>query len=474
MRLDFILSTPTALEGINEHVMTLVSNCAEMSNSNHIVVVEAKDAQEAARYCSFIRVLRRQLVPGLDLSPMHVQTLFGANGKLFWQFEFFVEFTKNFERTIDGTVNGWELDVETGRQTQITLSDVGVYSKNNLRPTCAFYKLSDQFFEILEKTRGPEENAIFGETLFGKSRGECFDETLHDKLGALIFFNRTNGNVKAAQYFQEVFLLAASTGRRVIGYRWDARAHKRKTKIELVWFFSDTWRGLSSKTMMAVDLTYQSFSTVVPFLKYHVDRFLMGIKPKESVFLTATDFVELDRANYAHRLEEYINDRIPRMKQTMDWRTLAKPAIEEFKIPQLTKVYERFRRVDFLLDRHDEENINQVRAIYSTPETDMIAFVAKRLDSEKKQRFSELFQETLPLETSATGRGSLASFQNRVVVTFGEEVYAFLEEIKTLRKKGIYASETLFVDVEGFCAEEKVKLTLVFVGLMKKKNTIHH
>lgn len=473
MRLDLVLSEVDSIKDIANSLVPVIESCSLMANSNHIVIVEANTASEAARYCSFLRVLRRQLVPGLDLEPFHVTTILGElSKKRFFEFQFLVRYSKYIEVDPNNQINGWSLNVTTGRVSPLAYTNKSCSQDYINGNTCARYRLREDFFSILKRTAGPKEKVLFGQTLFDQQSGECYDENLHNHLSKYIFQNRTNGNVTASQYFQEIYLLAETTRRRVVGYQWESHQDGTSNDVIVTWLFQGEVGDDKRLWSRTVDLNYANFDKVVPFIKKHVDRFLEGIAVTSTLGQRTTDLVDSDRLTFARKLEKYIEETIPSMSKKLDWNALALPKVSAFKVPELTMVFEKYKHITLLLDSQDEAKIAQVSALYETVTTALTVFISDRLDTKGRERYESFFSRILPPPSGLERKEFYPFFgdpkrRSTVVSVFGEEFYEFQKQFKGLSKVGVYVNETLFIDVGGFMCKEKKDLTLVCVGLMR-------
>lgn len=477
MRFDLILSETNTVEEIAGPASDLVQHCRNVGNSNHVILVEAKTPALAARYCSFVRILRRQCVPGLELylSRLKVHKSKQSDRK-FFEFTFNAQYNPPVNISIENDINGFRHDVKTGRLYQLSWENKDWTPEFKRFLTCSSYQLTQDFFSILERTSGEFELELFGDTLFEDTKGECYDDHLHEKMRLYACSNRTRGNLTAAHYFQEVFLLAETTGRRLVGYCWDKTDLIGGGRVELTWLFKGASGVGPDSIPRTVDVNYESYDKIVPFMIPMVERFLVNIRPEPGRYVTWMTFIEDDRKRFESDLLTLMPKYCPELVETPNWKRLATPSFETFKIPELTKVYERYENITFMFDNDDEAKITQVRALYNSDTTDMITFIEDHLGAEKRKQYEYLFSKILPAPSADRLQPKL-SFnpffgdyrrKSTIVSVFGEEVYRFQKDIQVLKKAGAYANEVLFIDVKGFVNNEITDLTLVCVGIMKK------
>lgn len=492
MRIDLIIKDPEdadTLAFVSHKIIQERSSSPYRDSSYQMLFVEASSIKEVGKYCSFIAALRRQLVPGMEFKIAEIKQIVDTEeDRCFYAITLATAYGIKPKPAGGMMVSGNNRFVDIGEsEVAGKILDRGSVFSTIDNLSFERYVLSADFFDRLSTTLTPAQHRLFGQDLFKTRQGQCVNFKLEDQLGFTGFLNMTPGNVTAEAYFQEIVTLGRTTGRKIVGYSWDFDG---RYGIELTWFYQedphprfgpgDVFKDGYNK---CVYTPISDADVIRPFAASMVERFFGQIEhlalTKHESYAIVTKKIEDTAAEFV----KLLNTELSPPPNPMDWKALAGlKSLAPFSMPILTAVYQKYKHVMLLLRNDHEAQISQIRTLYSSDTTDLLVFVADRLDVNKRRTFEYIFEYIMPSPSVERKKKSKdyidvrpffgnPSHKTTLVSVFGEEFYQFQKEFKQLAKAGAYVNETVFIDVEGFANREKADMTLVCVGVMKKVET---
>lgn len=498
MRVDYIFEKDPSQEYART-VKTAIDRVLLASRfygtSRYAVVVETNNLDTAVRYSSAFLTMRRQLFPGLtffleeafekQFDPGHFTVLvFQAN-----------HHTSDFSRTEPDRFVTFNRDMATGH------AQAGMSGFDKRHPiyrtegklTIDRFVLTKNLLKVLTTSdAGPFSDM---QAHFSESCG--YEETPdhRERFAKHWSLPYTPGMPTFRVFMEEVLVYERERDVSLAGYGWDFSPEEEFAELYLV-FKNNTDYGDNEP----IDLGYDngrvvpcSVDPTIGFRTYNqasLEALLVmlmrdasenvGIPCLGGSFLLAVEvFTKRAKEKLAGDSvgRGYKKPRVQHNSKTPDWDLLLMPKTEQFKVPEITKVFDDFEKAKLSLNAKEEEQITRVVELYDNKDRDVLFFVSRRFEKRMREAVEFRLQECAPppeLEKPKKSKPVIRPYLHPIDDNryFGEGFAELTHWIKEIGKRGAYVSEVFFIPIESIVGKMRVNTFLVAVGIVKEITTV--
>lgn len=498
MRVDYFFERETTREYALTVKMVIDRALAAshfFHTSRYAVAVETTDLDTAVRYSSAFLTMRRQLFPGLtffleqafekQFDPGHfIVLVFQVN-----------HHTSNFSREEADRFVTYNRDMATGH------AQAGMSGFDKRHPiyrtegklTIDRFVLTKNLLKVLTTSdAGP-----FSDMQAHLSENCGYEETPdhRERYKDHMFLPFTPGMPTFRMFMEEVLVYERERDVSLVGYGWDFSPEEEFAELYLV-FKNNTDYGDNEP----IDLHFETGRVVYCRID-HMDGFrsykqsniddlvAMLIRDAsentgapglaESFLLAVEVFTKLAKEKLANNSvgRGYKKPRVQHNSKTPDWDLLLMPKTEQFKVPEITKVFDDFEKAKLSLNTKEEEQITRVVELYDNKDRDVLFFVSRRFEKRMREAMEFRLQECAPppeLEKPKKSKPVIRPYLHPIDDNryFGEGFAELTHWIKEIGKRGAYVSEVFFIPIESIVGKMRVNTFLVGVGIVKEISTV--